>query len=98
MASSKNGGAIDVDSDSNALLLPKPVTSSTRQQAKESAIASKRLLQSSQSKPGKLVVTLSTSAATGKSRTLTAEEVLSLRETKRQVAEYVMRELANRTK
>ena len=98
MVTSKNGGKNDLVSDSNALPLPKPVTSSILQQAKESAIASKRLLQGRESNVGNYVAKLSTDTMTGTPRTLTQEEISSLRESKQQVAAYVMRELASRAR
>ena len=89
MVNSNNGGKTVSVSDMSALRPPKLVTSSTLQRAKESAFASKKII-SARTGGGQYVVKMAISAPTGAARTLSQDEVKSLRATKRQVAGYVL--------
>lgn len=95
MVNSKSGGKSVSVSALSALRPPKPVTSSTLQQAKKSALASKAQMRVSRSPSGKCVVKISSSTPTGTARNLSSEELKALRETKRQVARHVHLELSS---
>lgn len=99
MVNSKTGGGSASVSALNALPPPKPVTSFKLQQAKESAIESKKRMLSIRPTVGNYVVKMTAGAtSTNKARMLTKEEVQSLRDTKRQVADHVKREFGVRNK
>ena len=94
MVNSKSGGKNVSVSALSALRPPKPVTSSTLQQAKKSALASKAQIHVSRSLSGQYVVKINPSAPVGTVRTLSSDELKALRETKRQVTKHVHLKLA----
>lgn len=98
MVNSKSGGKNVSVSDLSALRPPKHVTLSTLQQAKKSALASKTQMLSVKMQSGTYVVKVSIGTPTGTARTLSREELNSLRETKRLVANRVRQELVTSKK
>jgi hypothetical protein len=94
MVNSKSGGKNVSVLDLSALRPPKHVTSSTLQQAKKSALASKTQMPSVKGQSSTYVVKVSAGTPAGTARTLSREELTSLRETKRLVASMVRQELA----
>ena len=93
MASLSPGGVITSGSDSIALPLQKPATSSTPSQRKEYGNKLKAQPQSDLQVNGHIVQPIVPVPADA--RALTESEVKALRKTKREVSEYVERALAD---
>jgi enoyl-[acyl-carrier-protein] reductase (NADH) len=98
MVNSKNGGKNVSVSDLSALRPPKPVTSSTLQLAKKSALASKTRMLANKPTDDKYVVKVSTEVPAGTVRKLSREELNSLRDTKKQVAQHMQLKFATAKK